>query len=95
MVSMYSLLLFCGDCLSVNLEKGVFVVSIDDGWIRFSASSREVGYLVDLSGNHRKPRTPRTPGVLNVSCNWPAIGETSSLYPGRVVQRSIKLTQPD
>lgn len=53
MVSMYSLLLFCGDCLSVNLEKGVFVVSIDDGWIRFSASSHEVGNLVDLSGNHR------------------------------------------
>ena len=45
MVSMYSLLLFCGDCLSVNLEKGVFVVSIDDGWIRFSAPSHEVGNL--------------------------------------------------
>ena len=46
MVSMYSLLLFCGDCLSVNLEKGVFVVSIDDGWIRFSTSSHEVCNLV-------------------------------------------------
>ena len=42
MVSVYSLLLFCGDCLSVNLEKGLFVISIDDGWIRFSASSRKV-----------------------------------------------------
>lgn len=46
MVSEYSLLLFCGDNLSVNLEKGVFVISIDDGWIRFSASSHEVGGLV-------------------------------------------------
>ena len=45
MVSEYSLLLFCGDNLSVNLEKGVFVISIDDGWIRFSASSHEVGGL--------------------------------------------------
>lgn len=42
MVSVYSLLLFCGDNLSVNLEKGVFVISIDDGWIRFTASSRKV-----------------------------------------------------
>ena len=32
--------------MSVNLEKGVFVISIDDGWIRFSASSHEVGGLV-------------------------------------------------
>ena len=46
MVSEYSLLLFCGDNLSVNLEKGVFVISIDDGWIRFSASSHQVGGLV-------------------------------------------------
>ena len=42
MVSVYSLLLFCGDNLSVNLEKGMFVISIDDGWIRFSASSLKV-----------------------------------------------------
>ena len=46
MVSEYSLLLFCGDNVSVDLEKGVFVISIDDGWIRFSASSHEVGGLV-------------------------------------------------
>lgn len=46
MVSEYSLLLFCGDNLSVNLERGVFVIFIDDGWIRFSASSHEVATLV-------------------------------------------------
>ena len=46
MVSVYSLLLFCGDNLSVNLEKGVFVISIDDRWIRFSASSLKVGNFI-------------------------------------------------
>ena len=46
MVSVYSLLLLCGDCLSVNLEKGVFVIAIDDGWIRFSASSLKVRTLL-------------------------------------------------
>ena len=49
MVSVYSLLLFCGDCLSVRLEKGVFVVSIDDGWIRFAASSHEVLNLINFN----------------------------------------------
>ena len=47
MVSMYALLLFCGDSLSLNLEKGVFVISIDDGWIRFSASSHQVCRTID------------------------------------------------
>ncbi|XP_015776859.1 PREDICTED: putative ATP-dependent RNA helicase DHX57 [Acropora digitifera] len=46
MVSVYALLLFCGDSLSVNVEKGVFVISIDDGWIRFSVSMQKIGTLV-------------------------------------------------
>ncbi|KAK2567371.1 putative ATP-dependent RNA helicase DHX57 [Acropora cervicornis] len=46
MVSVYALLLFCGDSLSVNLEKGVFVISIDDGWIRFSVSMQKIANLV-------------------------------------------------
>jgi len=46
MVSVYALLLFCGDSLSVNLEKGVFVISIDDGWIRFSVSMQKVCRVV-------------------------------------------------
>ena len=54
MVSVCSLLLLCGDCLSVNLEKGVFVISIDDGWIRFSACSRKVRKLfLNLETNKR------------------------------------------
>ncbi|XP_068731445.1 putative ATP-dependent RNA helicase DHX57 [Montipora capricornis] len=46
MVSTYALLLFCGDSLSLNLEEGVFVISIDDGWIQFSASSHQIATLV-------------------------------------------------
>ena len=46
MVSVYALLLFCGDSLSVNVEKGVFVISIDDGWIRFSVSIQKVCRVV-------------------------------------------------
>lgn len=46
MVSVYALLLFCGDSLSVNLERGVFVISIDDGWIRFSVSMQKIATLV-------------------------------------------------
>ena len=51
MVSVYALLLFCGDCLSVNLEKGTFVVSIDDGWIRFKASSCQVSIPIVRKGS--------------------------------------------
>ena len=42
MVSAYSLLLFCGDSLSIDLEKGMFVVAIDDGWIRFTSPNLQV-----------------------------------------------------
>ncbi|XP_062600658.1 putative ATP-dependent RNA helicase DHX57 [Saccostrea cucullata] len=46
MVSMYPLLLFGGGSISVDLEKGNFVLSIDDGWIRFLADSPKVAELV-------------------------------------------------
>lgn len=35
MVNMYLLLLFGGGSIFVDLEKGNFVLIIDDGWIRF------------------------------------------------------------
>ncbi|XP_031550267.1 putative ATP-dependent RNA helicase DHX57 isoform X2 [Actinia tenebrosa] len=51
MVSVYALLLFCGDSLSLDLEKGALVISIDDGWVRFTASSQKIATLVrDLRG---------------------------------------------
>jgi ATP-dependent RNA helicase DHX57 len=34
--------MFGGGSISVDLEKGNFVLSIDDGWIRFLAASPKV-----------------------------------------------------
>ena len=46
MVNMYPLLLFGGGSISVDLEKGNFVLTIDDGWIRFMADSTKVLILL-------------------------------------------------
>ncbi|XP_035667918.1 putative ATP-dependent RNA helicase DHX57 [Branchiostoma floridae] len=46
MVSVYPLLLFGGGNLRIDLEAGNFVISLDDGWIRFIAASHEVAELV-------------------------------------------------
>ncbi|XP_019623182.1 PREDICTED: putative ATP-dependent RNA helicase DHX57 isoform X1 [Branchiostoma belcheri] len=46
MVSVYPLLLFGGGSLRIDLEAGNFVISLDDGWIRFIAASHEVAELV-------------------------------------------------
>ncbi|XP_044519206.1 putative ATP-dependent RNA helicase DHX57 [Gracilinanus agilis] len=46
MVSVYPLLLFGGGQVNVKLKKGEFIVSLDDGWIRFAASSHQVAELV-------------------------------------------------
>ncbi|XP_055986573.1 putative ATP-dependent RNA helicase DHX57 [Sorex fumeus] len=46
MVSVYPLVLFGGGQVSVQLHRGEFVVSLDDGWIRFAAASRQVAELV-------------------------------------------------
>ncbi|XP_030575970.1 putative ATP-dependent RNA helicase DHX57 [Archocentrus centrarchus] len=46
MVSVYALVLFgCGQ-VNVELHKGDFLVSLDDGWIRFAAASHQVAELV-------------------------------------------------
>uniref|UniRef100_A0A8C5HLM0 Putative ATP-dependent RNA helicase DHX57 n=1 Tax=Gouania willdenowi TaxID=441366 RepID=A0A8C5HLM0_GOUWI len=46
MVSVYPLLLFgCGQ-INLELHKGVFVFSLDDGWIQFAAPSHQVAELV-------------------------------------------------
>jgi ATP-dependent RNA helicase DHX57 len=42
MVSVYPLLLFGGGGISVDLDRGNFVLSVDDGWIRFIANSHQV-----------------------------------------------------
>ncbi|CAC5361083.1 DHX57 [Mytilus coruscus] len=45
MVNVYPLLLFGGG-LSVDLDRGNFVLSVDDGWIRFIANSHQIAELV-------------------------------------------------
>ncbi|XP_022604934.1 putative ATP-dependent RNA helicase DHX57 [Seriola dumerili] len=46
MVSVYPLVLFGGGQVNVELHKGEFVISLDDGWIRFAATSHQVAELV-------------------------------------------------
>ncbi|XP_048862850.1 putative ATP-dependent RNA helicase DHX57 [Brienomyrus brachyistius] len=46
MVSVYALVLFGGGQVSIELLRGEFVVSLDDGWIRFAAASHQVAELV-------------------------------------------------
>ncbi|XP_074845384.1 putative ATP-dependent RNA helicase DHX57 [Carettochelys insculpta] len=46
MVSVYPLVLFGGGHVHVQLQRGEFVISLDDGWIRFAAASRQVAELV-------------------------------------------------
>ena len=42
MVSVYPLLLFGGGSVSIDLDRGNFVMSVDEGWIRFMAASHQV-----------------------------------------------------
>lgn len=46
MVSVYPLVLLGGGQVRVQLHRGEFVVSLDDGWIRFAAASHQVAELV-------------------------------------------------
>uniref|UniRef100_A0A3B3QJM3 Putative ATP-dependent RNA helicase DHX57 n=1 Tax=Paramormyrops kingsleyae TaxID=1676925 RepID=A0A3B3QJM3_9TELE len=46
MASVYALVLFGGGQVSIELLRGEFVVSLDDGWIRFAAASHQVAELV-------------------------------------------------
>ncbi|XP_053917909.1 putative ATP-dependent RNA helicase DHX57 isoform X2 [Cuculus canorus] len=46
MVSVYPLVLLGGGQVHMHLQKGEFVISLDDGWIRFVAASHQVAELV-------------------------------------------------
>ncbi|XP_049617276.1 putative ATP-dependent RNA helicase DHX57 [Syngnathus scovelli] len=46
MVSVYALVLFGGGEINVDMRKGQFVISLDDGWIRFAADSHQVAELI-------------------------------------------------
>ena len=42
MVSVYPLLLFGGGSISIDVSRGAFIMSVDDGWIRIMAQSHQV-----------------------------------------------------
>ncbi|KAF5910256.1 putative ATP-dependent RNA helicase DHX57 [Clarias magur] len=46
MVCVYPMVLFGGGQVNVELQHGEFIISLDDGWIRFTAASHEVAELV-------------------------------------------------
>ncbi|KAL4238484.1 ATP-dependent RNA helicase [Mactra antiquata] len=46
MVSVYPLLLFGGGQIGVDLSRGNFILSVDDGWIRFMAQSHQIAELL-------------------------------------------------
>ncbi|XP_030627357.1 LOW QUALITY PROTEIN: putative ATP-dependent RNA helicase DHX57 [Chanos chanos] len=46
MVCVYPMVLFGGGQVNVELHRGEFIISLDDGWIRFAASSHQVAELV-------------------------------------------------
>ncbi|KAF4090320.1 hypothetical protein AMELA_G00050480 [Ameiurus melas] len=46
MVCVYPMVLFGGGQVNVDLQRGEFIISLDDGWIRFTAASHEVAELV-------------------------------------------------
>ena len=48
MVSVYPLLLFGGGNLAIDLFKSNFVLSLDDGWIRFMVTTKEVSASIVL-----------------------------------------------
>lgn len=51
MVSVYPLILLGGGQVHMQLQKGEFVISLDDGWIRFVAASHQVRKRRDNPGS--------------------------------------------
>ena len=49
MVSVYSLLLFGGGNIGIDLDRGNFLLSVDDGWIRFMVSSHDVSSFASFN----------------------------------------------
>ncbi|TSK22801.1 DExH-box ATP-dependent RNA helicase DExH1 [Bagarius yarrelli] len=46
MVCVYPMVLFGGGEVNIELKHGEFIISLDDGWIQFTAASHEVAELV-------------------------------------------------
>lgn len=48
MVCVYPMVLFGGGQVNVELQRGEFIISLDDGWIKFAAASHEVKQQVNI-----------------------------------------------
>ena len=55
MVSVYPLLLFGGGNLTIDLFKSNFVLSLDDGWIRFMVTTKEVSASKEYNSESIRP----------------------------------------
>lgn len=73
--SVYALVLFGGGQVNVELHKGEFVVSLDDGWIRFAASSHQVRAWEPASPGQRVGRFTDI-SSLCASSRWPSWSES-------------------
>lgn len=84
MVSVYPLVLFGGGQVNVRLQKGEFVVSLDDGWIRFVAASHQVAELVkELRGELDQ--------LLQDKIKNPSIDLCSCPRGSRIINTIVKL----
>lgn len=48
MVKVISLILFAGAELKIELNSGLYIASLEDGWLSFSFRSLEVGPLIGI-----------------------------------------------
>ncbi|KAK3581847.1 hypothetical protein CHS0354_009735 [Potamilus streckersoni] len=84
MVSVYPLLLFAGGNISVDLHKGKFVLSVDDGWIRFMATSHQVAELV-------KELRFEVDQLMNDKIENPHMDLCTSLRGSKIIDTIVKL----
>ncbi|KAL3874748.1 hypothetical protein ACJMK2_037719 [Sinanodonta woodiana] len=84
MVSVYPLLLFGGGNISLDLHKGNYVLSVDDGWIRFMASSHQVAELV-------KDLRFEVDQLMNDKIENPHMDLCTSLRGSKIIDTIVKL----
>lgn len=76
MVSVYPLVLLGGGQVHMQLQKGEFVISLDDGWIRFVAASHQVTNRRENAGGRAVPSgisgASRSPLCFTTSARSPS-----------------------
>ena len=73
MVSVYPLLLFGGGHIAVDLSRGNFILSVDDGWIRFMADSHQVSFIRAI--HHKKLCSYTLRIIHECSCNMKLVNK--------------------